>query len=176
MKLYGEESMKRIALTQNKVALVDNADYGWLNQRKWFAVKNGRCYYAGRHLSKSDSASKRIIFMHREIIYVPDGLEIDHINGNGLDNQRSNLCLCTHRENSRKQRLGRNNKTGFKGVNVDRRISTKPYYAYIWVDNKRIYIGYYQTAKLAAQSYDQAALKYYGEFALTNEMLGLFGR
>lgn len=162
--------MKTILLTQGKVALVDDEDYEYLNQWKWCANKIDNTYYAVRTIYKP---KRQQILMHRVILNAPEGVEVDHINSNGLDNQKSNLRLCTRNENQRHQRLRKDNTIGFKGIYFIKRNPQKPYYAYININSKRIHLGYYYTSKEAAQVYDKAALKYHKEFALTNKMMGL---
>lgn len=164
--------MKKIPLSQGKVALVDDADYKSLRQHRWYANKIRHIYYVQRNIQVSNS-KRQPIFMHRVILNAPDGVEIDHINGNGLDNRRSNLRLCTCGENSRHQRLRLNNTTGFKGVTIAKQMPRNPYQAQIMINNKQIYLGCHQTAEAAAKVYDAAALQHHGEFALTNKMLGL---
>jgi len=159
--------VKTIPLTQGQVALVDDADYEYLNRFKWYANKICRTYYAVRNVRRGK------ILMHRAILDAPDGLEVDHINGDGLDNRRLNIRLCSHSENDRSQRLHHRNKTGFKGVFFYKNNSKNPYGVQIALNRKTIRLGYYPTAKAAARAYDAAALKHHGEFALTNEMLGL---
>jgi len=164
--------MKTINLTQGKVALVDNEDYGYLNRWKWYASKESNIYYAARH-DKMSKSKRRTIRMHRIILSAPDDMQVDHINRNGLDNQKLNLRLCTRSENTRYQCLNCKNIVGFKGVHIMKNIIQKPYRAQIRLNNKSINLGCYSTPELAAQAYDKAALKYFGEFALTNKMLGL---
>jgi hypothetical protein len=86
---------KLIPLTQGKFAIVDNADFDWLNQWKWYAVKSYNTWYARRFSS---------IPMHRQIMSAPSGTEIDHRNHNGLDNRRQNLRFSTSAENQWIQR------------------------------------------------------------------------
>jgi len=162
--------MKTIPLTQGKIVLVDDEDYEYLNQRKWYASKRGNTWYAIRIVC---IPKQRTIRMHRVILNAPNGMQVDHINSNGLDNRKSNLRLCTHAENQRHQQLSCRNSTGFKGVSFDKRNPQKTYYACINLNNKQIYIGCYHTAEEAAQAYDKAALKYHKKFALTNKMLKL---
>jgi dTMP kinase len=82
--------MKEIELTQGKVALVDDDDFEELNQFKWHVKKDhNRAFYAARVTPRPN---RRLIFMHRQILKdIPEGMEVDHVNGNGLDNRRSNL-------------------------------------------------------------------------------------
>lgn len=90
--------MKEIPLTQGKFALVDDDDYDWLNQWKWYANKGGNTFYACRHPNVA-SGKRTIITMHVDIMGKKEGLVTDHINGNGLDNRRINLRHVTHRQN-----------------------------------------------------------------------------
>jgi hypothetical protein len=104
--------------------------------------------------------------MHRVVIGAPDGVKVDHINGDGLDNQRHNIRKCTQSENSRNRRLSVNNKSGFKGVTwVPKR---KKYEVNIGVKGKRKFLGYFSSAEEGARVYDNAAKKYHGKFAHLN--------
>lgn len=93
--------MKTIPLTQGKVALVDDADYEWLNQWRWCALKPNRTWYALRRRRKSDGPGPGAIWMHREILGTSDDMWGHHINGNGLDNRRANLRSITPSLNAR---------------------------------------------------------------------------
>jgi hypothetical protein len=124
--------MKEIALTQGKVALVDDADYGWLNQWKWTLTIHLHTCYAYR--MKWDGRRNRHISMHRLITGAPKGQECDHINGNGLDNRRSNLRVCTHLINSRNRHW---RVDGHRPQGVSYRSSTKKWIAYLAVNRKR---------------------------------------
>jgi len=105
--ITGDSHMKKIPLTQGKLALVDDADYKWLNQWKWKVINcNYTCYAArtiylggGRKNQKSGT-----IQMHRLILNAPINMEGDHKDGNGLNNQRSNLRLATSGQNSQNSR------------------------------------------------------------------------
>lgn len=91
--------MKEIELTQNQVALVDDEDYEKLSQYKWIAFKNGHVFYVSRSLPRGERKS-RTFYMHWEVIGKPaKGLETSHRDGNGLNNQRSNLQNGTKRQN-----------------------------------------------------------------------------
>ena len=96
--------MKKINLTQGLVTLVDDEDYEYINQWKWFAVLNNKNYYACRN-GKSGK-----FWMHREIIKTPDDLICDHIDHNGLNNQKSNLRNVNKSQNAMNSRLNSNNK------------------------------------------------------------------
>lgn len=152
---------KSIPLTQGKFALVDDEDYEKINKYKWCYLGNG---YACRTLWPS----RKMVLMHREIANTPDGMFTDHINGDGLDNRRSNLRICTQAENTRNQRLSALSTSGYKGVHRWKRGVTKKWSAHIQINKKQMTIGYYATAEEAAHAYDEAAIKHHGEFAKLN--------
>jgi len=156
--------MKRIKLTQGKWAIVDNEDYEKLNKWKW-------CYYGGYAIRTiRTGVSKRTkCRMHWEVIGKPkDGFEVDHINGNGLDNKRSNLRICTHRENTMNAKRHKDGKSGFKGVSWQKRV--KKWQAQINIGGIRTSLGYFITVKEAAQIYNEAAKKYFKDFARLNKL------
>ena len=89
--------MRKIKLTRDQVALVDNENFEYLNQFKWYASKKSSGYYA--HRVENTSTGKRYIKMHREIMDPSENMQIHHINHNTLDNRKSNLKIVTGREN-----------------------------------------------------------------------------
>jgi hypothetical protein len=151
--------MKEIELTQGYVAIVDDEDYEYLSQWKWFASRNatGR-YYAVRNEGKNQ------IRMHREILKAPKGMEVDHINTNTLFNVKKNLRICTRAENAKNLSKPKNNTSGYKGVSRDRR----KWKAYIGLNNKKIHIGMFSSPKEAARAYDEKAKELFGKFAKLN--------
>jgi hypothetical protein len=153
--------MKRIPLTQNKWAIVDDEDYENLSGFKW-RYSHG---YAIRHPSRAMGKRKNI-FMHREIMQTPQNMATDHINLDTLDNRRSNLRVCTHGQNQANRGKLSNNTSGYKGVSWHK--SSRKWAANIRYMDKQIYLGKYTNKEDAAQAYDRAALKYYGEFAILN--------
>ena len=156
--------MKEIPLTQGKTVLVDDEDFEYLNQWKWFYCKSRKTGYAKRASGKRPN--KRQISMHRMIMQPNPGMEVDHIDHNGLNNQRCNLRNCTPTDNKRNGFKHRNNTSGYIGVTWEMR--RQKWSANIQANNKNIFLGRFDMAKDAACAYDAAAQKYYGDFAYTN--------
>jgi len=151
--------MKKIKLTQNKYALVDNEDYPILSMFNWYANKNKthRTFYAVRV-----NGNKKI-HMHRYILGTPKGMETDHIDGNGLNNQKKNLRICDHAENQRNKDKPKNNTSGFKGVSWCER--NKKWLVRISLDRERIYLGHFKSKMKAYEAYCKGCIKYHGKFA-----------
>lgn len=163
-----------IWLTRNRYAIVDNEDWDSLSQWKWHLVvakhKSGTLFYARR--AAYESGRQIIFLMHRIILKVPKGLFTDHINGNGLDNRRKNLRSCIPRQNLCNRNIGAMNTSGYKGVSAQR----NKWCAEIYQNGKSRFLGSFKTAEQAARVYDDAALKLYGEFAKTNQMMGTYDK
>lgn len=153
---------KRIPLTHGKTALVDDSDYEALMQHKWFLGCGG---YAIRHVW--DGGKNRTEHMHRVIIGKDcEGFDVDHINGDPLDNRRSNLRIATRSQNMANARPHRDG-TGYKGVTYDKR--RKRYFARICQNYKQRFLGYYDTAEDAAKAYDAAAADAFGTYSRLNK-------
>jgi hypothetical protein len=91
-----------------------------------------------------------------------DGIEVDHINGNTLDNRKSNLRLCSHKENGRNRKLNKNNTSGAKGVNWDKH--ALKWKCEIRINTKKLYLGLFAEIEQAKKAYAEASKKYHGEY------------
>lgn len=157
--------MKEIRLTKGKVALVDDADFDTVSRYRWFAneQKNGKCYAIG------DVEGKRV-YMHRLLMGFPPS-QVDHANGDGLDNRRSeNLRVATHGQNLVNTRLrpGRSGERTSQYKGVCRLRCSPNWIAQITVNNKVRYLGSFVEERDAALAYNRAALAAWGEFAQLN--------
>ena len=146
---------------------IDCEDYALVAQYRW--TMNAAGYFVASLGRKSNH-----IFLHRLIMNPPDGLYVDHIDGDKSNCQRSNMRLCSYTENNRNVGLQQNNQCGYKGVYwaSDR----GKWRAEITVDRKHIHIGSFDSPIDAAEAYDEAAILYFGEYAKTNKMLGLINK
>jgi len=166
--------MKEIGLIRGKVTQVDDEDFEYLNQFKWYAFKKAYTYYAVRYIYGNNT--QKAILMHRQIMNVPKGLETDHKDHNGLNNQKINLRICTHGENQRNRKSSINGTSKYLGVNkviCKRKYKNKIYlYTYytasITINGKPKNVNMTKTEIQAAKAYDKAAKKYHGEFANLN--------
>jgi hypothetical protein len=152
--------IRLISLTQGKFAIVDAADYDWLKKYKWhLLVVRNKIFYAGSYFDG------RFVKMHRLIMNPPSDMVIDHIDRNGLNNTRSNLRICTARQNSY-NRKGRPTASKYKGVIWSTRRNK-------WIARIRNFgmskqIGSFKNEISAAKAYDLKAAELFGEFAYLN--------
>lgn len=161
---------KRIHNNLNLVALVDEEDFEKVNQYYWQVKIHGATYYAKRRIvvdGKQTSES-----MHRFILGLSDPLvKTDHRGNNGLNNQKRNLRICSQQFNSRnrnKSRFDKRNKlsSAYKGVSLN----YKKFAARIRVNGNLIALGLFSDEMDAAKAYNNAAVKYFGEFANLNSL------
>lgn len=155
--------MKRIPLTQGFFAIVDDEDYERVSKFKWRAIVQGKSVHAARMIW--NKGKQLHIKMHRFILNAPDGMFVDHINYNCLDNKRVNIRLCTPQESSYHRRGIANSSSKYKGI---WRAGTKKWQAQIKHNNKAIYIGQYNNEIKAAKAYDVKARELFGKFAELN--------
>jgi len=160
-----DPSIRIIPLTKGQNAIVDAADYDWLNQWNWFAAyaRKTRTFYAARAVRVE--GRPHFMYMHRQVL----GLEIederqgDHIkNRETLNNRRSNLRIATHAQNMQHSEKGGDGISGMKGVSL---IKGRFWRARIKFNNKEIHIGLFGTKQEAYAAYCDTARKLHGKFA-----------
>ena len=158
--------MKKIKLTQGKFALVSSVDFAFLNQWKWYALKDHDTCYAVRH---GPRPNRKLIRMHRVILqrmgYV-NFKETDHCDKDGLNNQRCNLRPATHQQNNFNKKIRSDNSSGYKGVSWSK--LKEKWRSYITINDEQIELGYFDNLTDAAKVYNNAANKYHNEFANLN--------
>lgn len=153
--------MKQIICSNGMTTLVDDDDFERLSRYKWSARKTSKGYrwYAYRHSG---------IAMHRDIMGLKKGdkRQVDHrITEDTLNNQKSNLRVATGCQNEANRPKNKNNTSGFKGVSWHKK--KQKWGAWIGVDNKSIWLGWFSSAEVAHQAYCKAAARMHGEFART---------
>lgn len=161
--------MKYINLTQNKKTLVDDDDYNKYATHNWFVyLSSSNKYYACRNNRAMNNGEVYMEKLHRTIMGLGRGgkSQVDHINGDSLDNRKCNLRIVNSQQNAFNRKSQSNNKTGYKGVY--KHTQYDKYVAQIKVGSKRYSLGVFDTAKEAAKAYDLAAKIHHGEFAWKN--------
>lgn len=153
--------MRDIHLINGAVAIVDDDDFVRLSAFRWRADRGG---YAVRMAHLGIDRKGRLVAMHRVVAAAAPGDIVDHINGNRLDNRRSNLRLSTHAGNSQNRRA--TGASGFKGVTLHRQ--TGKWQAAIKPGGRNIHLGLFTDPVIAARSYDRAATEHYGDSARLN--------
>lgn len=153
--------MKLIKLTRGKFAKVDTEDFEILSKYKWHFNRLG---YADRNLCKKTKTTKhKMISMHRMIMKPESKQEVDHINGNGLDNRRSNLRLCSSSQNKFNRGKPKTNTSGYKGVSWEK--DRNKWTSQIRVDGQRLRLGSFDLIADAVAAYNKASKKYHGKFS-----------
>jgi hypothetical protein len=164
--LYGK-------VAAGRVALVDDADYDLVMQHRWNVQERTRPNGSkiGPYAFTSDCGSDRtvIVWLHR--LLMPGVAQVDHEDGDGLNNQRSNLRPATNMQNHANERKtrtygGRPTSSRFKGVYWHK--AAGKWLAQIGADGKHRYLGLFADEAEAARAYDAAAREAFGEFAKVN--------
>ena len=152
---------KYIELTKGHKSLVDDDDYEILNSFNWQAqptrLKDG--YYAIRNNGCDKKGTRLKVRMHRSIMNCPTGFEVDHINGNTLDNRKSNLRIVTHDVNIKNQKSRLVGKSKYRGVTQHAHLGWR---ARITINYKRICLGVFPTEEMAAEAAIAARKELYG--------------
>jgi len=161
--------MKRIPLNHGQTALIDNSDYKLIKEYKWRIDKGNSCYYAITNTINAEG-KKVPIRMHTILMNTPPGMQVDHINGDGLDNRRCNLRICTNSQNRMNQHkaIGRSKYKGVTWHSIG-----KKWQARININGKHTHLGLFKKEENAAEAYNRAAKEHFGEFANLNELKGV---
>ena len=154
--------MGAIRISRSKLALVDSADHERIATHAWTAKPADR---AGSRWYAFRTVGSTTIYMHRVVLDAPEGVCVDHINGDGLDNRRCNLRLATASQNNA-NRACSPAITMLRGVHYTER--SDRYRAVIYVKGKNKHLGQYRTALEAAVARDRAAFETFGDFAVLN--------
>lgn len=160
--------MKIITLSNNKgEVLVDDEDFEWLDKYDWYLMRGKKVNYAYAYGKNIKGSPKFLI--HRLILNAPKGIDVDHINGDGLNNQKCNLRLATRSQNLINRNKQSNNTSGIKGVSYcNEKKRKKKWKSSINHNSKPITIGRFLTKEEAGRAYDKKAKELYGEFAYIN--------
>jgi len=166
----------------DQILLIDEDDWPIVNEHKWWAkfthYDGKNKIYVSAHINHPEGGRipipsrpgqtrkrRKVISLHRLLMHPPEDMQVDHINGNGLDNRRKNLRVCTNAQNNANKPPQKNSKSSFKGV-YKRGNRYRARIGHHARDRKNI--GYFLTKEEAARAYDREAIKRYGEFAYTN--------
>lgn len=159
--------MRILPLSNSKIpVLVDDEDYDDLMQFNWqLNVRTGYITRSNWHDGKHDTE-----YLHRRIMKAPKGMDVDHIDRNRFNDQKSNLRICRRSENMANS-VPRRGLSKYKGVSkLNRPNLKKKWLSYIKVEYKTYYNGYYETEAEAAHVYNQFAEQIFGEFAYINDI------
>ena len=156
--------MKEILLTRGYVAIVDDEDYEELSKHKWYAALRP----GGPRAARTVRGEKRNVFMQRQILGALSGEQVDHRNHETLDNRRVNIRKCTVSQNHANRRKQPGTSSRFKGVHW--RKGAGCWQAEIQYNGKKHHLGLHDDERAAARAYNAAAIEYFSEFALLNEV------
>lgn len=157
--------MREILATNGRVVAVDDDDYDRVAGYKWYAFLTGKSWYVNTRIDR------KTVYIHRLITGAPAGMDVDHLDGDGLNNQRNNLRVCTHQQNQQNMRKPNiPTHSIYKGVTKMARGGKKIWMAQVKHNKKHIHCGYFETQEEAARAYNAKALELFGEFANLNEI------
>lgn len=163
-----------VPLTKGFVTCIDIEDWDAIRPFPWRAQRSGNgktyagrsCYLPEKHIPGRQGDGNVTVLMHDFLMGRRPGFDVDHKNGDAMDNRRDNLRFGTRSQNCANQKIRSTNKSGFKGVNFSK--EHQKWVARISVNFRRIHLGYFSTAEKAALAYNTAAQKHFREFARLN--------
>jgi len=164
--------VREIPLTRGQVALVDDGDYERVSKFKWYALwdPSRRTYRALRNKqeNESENGKRGLIYLHRFIMKVPKGKDIDHRDRDPLNNQKNNLRICTRAQNNMNKLKREGYSSEYKGVSWNKQ--KLKWEASIGKDYKKHHLGLFTDETDAAIAYNKAALEMFGEYAVLNDV------
>lgn len=160
--------MRVLILTRGQHTVVDDHVYEWASRFKWHALKDHNTFYAARCIRTPEGKKARVL-LHREILNAASGIQVDHVDGDGLNNLDDNLRTCEHRQNMRNRQKNLDSYSRYKGViHLTTQRAQKKWRAQIRVHGYRILLGVFHTEVEAARAYDKASSVFHGEFSRPN--------
>lgn len=156
-------SFKLIPLTKGLFTKVDAADFDELSKYRWYAYKRTKTLIYAVRTGKKEVGEAQTVKMHSHLMKPVKPLQVDHIDGDGLNNQRSNLRICTAAQNNMNLGWKTNNTSGYRGVWWEK--GNKAWRSDIRVNKKIIYLGHFKDKYKAHLAYEAARKKYHGEYA-----------
>jgi hypothetical protein len=157
--------MKEIPLTQNKIAIVSDEDYDYVNQWKWCFHRSGYAVRTARVEGKQKTLSMHRVILERDNP-IPEGKQVDHINMNRIDNRRENLRVVTDSQNKMNKKSTASSTSKYKGVSWHS--GRNKWHTQIKINKKVIFLGQYDNEIEAAKVYDNKAIELFGEYATLN--------
>ena len=156
--LVPHDGIVEIVLTQGKLAIIDAEDYPKIMKHRWHAQKHRNTFYATTNIQMNGGSLR----MHQILIPYDTSYMVDHANGNGLDNRKSNLRQATAAQNGWNRGKQINNTSGFKGVCLHK--ASKKWAAEITLNGKQTHLGLFETPQEASNAYTQASKELHGAF------------
>lgn len=155
-----EGALAYIPLTQGYEAVIDASDAPLVAGINWCALVDKRNVYAV--YKQGPAGGQRTVRMHRLLMGEPEGLEVDHRDGNGLNNRRDNLRAATKSQNQQNSRLSSQNTSGFKGVSWNK--ARRKWESNIVLNQVKTCLGRFATAEEASAAYIEASARLHGEY------------
>lgn len=153
---------KNLKLSNGGYTIIDNIDYELVKNYKWYKIKKRNTWYARTCIQK------KCVYIHRLIMNHPEGMMIDHLDGNALNNRRNNLRICTVGQNNRNTRKRKGGTSKYKGVSWCK--EKMKWVAHIKVNYKSKNMGCFNNEIEAAEAYNKAALLHFGDYAYINKL------